>query len=58
MTLGSAALTAGGDNTSTTFAGGLGGTGGSLVKTGTGTLLLAEPASIAGQPRSAPARWW
>ena len=37
----------------------LGGTGGSLVKIGTGTLTAhRQPASIAGQPRSAPARWW
>ena len=48
VTLGSAALTAGGDNTSTTFAGGLGGTGGSLVKTGTGTLLLTATSLYSG----------
>ena len=46
VTLGSAALTAGGD--STTFAGGLGGTGGSLVKTGTGTLLLTATSLYSG----------
>ena len=38
--LGSATLTAGGDNTSTTFAGGISGAGG-LIKTGNGTLELA-----------------
>jgi autotransporter-associated beta strand protein len=38
--LGSATLTAGGDNTSTTFAGGISGAGG-LIKTGNGALELA-----------------
>jgi autotransporter-associated beta strand protein len=40
VTLGSATLTAGGDNTSTTFSGVLSGTGG-LTKAGAGTLTLA-----------------
>ncbi|MFO1096899.1 MAG: autotransporter domain-containing protein [Xanthobacteraceae bacterium] len=40
VTLGAAALTTGGDNTSTTFSGGISGTGGSLVKEGSGTLTL------------------
>ena len=39
ISLGSASLTVGGDNSSTTFTGVLTGTGG-LVKTGTGTLIL------------------
>jgi len=39
VTLGSATLTAGADNTSTTFAGAISGTGG-LTKTGTGVLTL------------------
>jgi autotransporter-associated beta strand protein len=39
VTLGSAVLTSGNDNTSTTFSGAISGTGG-LTKTGTGTLLL------------------
>lgn len=40
VTLGSQTLTAGALNTSTTYAGVISGTGGSLVKTGTGTLTL------------------
>ena len=40
VTLGSATLTAGGNNTSTTFSGIIGGTGG-LTKVGTGTLILS-----------------
>ena len=40
VTLGAAALTAGGDNTSTTFSGIMSGTGG-LIKTGGGTLTLS-----------------
>ncbi|WP_238263193.1 autotransporter-associated beta strand repeat-containing protein, partial [Methylobacterium mesophilicum] len=40
VALGSARLTAGGDNSSTTFAGTLDGTGG-LTKAGAGTLTLA-----------------
>ena len=39
VTLGAATLTTGNDNTSTTFSGGISGTGG-LTKIGTGTLLL------------------
>lgn len=40
VTLGSATLTTGGDNSSTTFSGALSGTGG-LIKAGTGTMTLA-----------------
>ena len=40
VTLGSATLTAGGDNSSTTFSGAIGGAGG-LTKSGTGTLTLS-----------------
>ncbi|MEY3898596.1 MAG: toxins and related Ca2+-binding domain, partial [Verrucomicrobiota bacterium] len=40
VTLGSATLTTGGSNASTTYAGGLSGTGGGLTKAGTGTLTL------------------
>ena len=40
VTLGSATLTTGSDNTNTTFAGAIGGSGG-LTKIGTGTLILA-----------------
>ena len=40
VTLGSATLTAGGNNTSTTFSGIIGGSGG-LTKVGTGTLILS-----------------
>ncbi|MCU0780449.1 MAG: autotransporter-associated beta strand repeat-containing protein, partial [Akkermansiaceae bacterium] len=41
-------LTAGGDQSSTTFAGTLAGTGGSLVKAGTGTLTLTGTGSLTG----------
>jgi autotransporter-associated beta strand protein len=41
VVLGAKKLTAGGDNTSTSFAGVLSGTGGSLTKTGTQTLTLS-----------------
>ncbi len=41
VTLGAKTLTAGGDNTSTTFSGVLSGTGGALSKTGSGTLTLS-----------------
>ncbi|HEY3642560.1 MAG TPA: autotransporter domain-containing protein, partial [Xanthobacteraceae bacterium] len=41
VTLGSATLTTGGDNTSTTFSGAIGGTGGALVKLGSGTFTLS-----------------
>ncbi len=40
VTLGNATLTTGTDNTSTTFAGVISGTNGSLTKTGTGTMAL------------------
>jgi autotransporter-associated beta strand protein len=39
--LGSGVLTAGADNTSTTYSGVITGTGGSIVKTGSGTLILS-----------------
>jgi YVTN family beta-propeller protein/autotransporter-associated beta strand protein len=42
VALGSATLTAGGDNTSTTFAGVLSGVGGGFTKTGTGTTILTR----------------
>jgi len=45
--LGSSTLTIGGDNTSTTYAGGIGGTGG-IIKTGTGTLTLSKANTYAG----------
>ncbi|MBN8419604.1 MAG: autotransporter-associated beta strand repeat-containing protein [Verrucomicrobia bacterium] len=41
VTLGSATLTLGGNNASTTFAGIISGAGGALIKTGTGTLTLS-----------------
>lgn len=41
VTLGSATLTLGGNNASTTFAGVISGAGGTLIKTGTGTLILS-----------------
>jgi filamentous hemagglutinin family protein len=47
VTLGSATLTAGGDNTSTNFSGVASGTGG-LTKTGTGTLTLSGANSFTG----------
>jgi autotransporter-associated beta strand protein len=47
VTLGAATLTAGNDNTSTTFSGAISGTGG-LTKTGSGTLLLTGISSYTG----------
>ncbi|WP_211913025.1 autotransporter outer membrane beta-barrel domain-containing protein [Tardiphaga alba] len=47
VSLGSARLTAGSDNTSTSFAGAISGTGG-LTKTGTGTLTLATANAYTG----------
>jgi autotransporter-associated beta strand protein len=47
VTLGAATLTAGGNNTSTTYSGTLSGTGG-LVKAGTGTLILAGANTYSG----------
>ncbi|MFZ5783588.1 MAG: autotransporter domain-containing protein [Pseudomonadota bacterium] len=47
VTLGSATLTAGGDNSSTTFSGTLSGSGG-LVKTGAGTMTLAGVSTYTG----------
>ncbi len=41
ITLGAGTLTAGGNNTSTTFSGAIGGTTGGLTKAGTGTLTLS-----------------
>jgi autotransporter-associated beta strand protein len=41
VTLGTATLTAGSDNTSTTFSGDISGVGGGLTKVGTGTLTLS-----------------
>ncbi|MFA6564785.1 MAG: autotransporter-associated beta strand repeat-containing protein, partial [Verrucomicrobiia bacterium] len=46
--LGGKNLTAGDDNTSTTFAGVISGTGGSLTKTGTGTLTLTAANTYTG----------
>ncbi|HTJ79238.1 MAG TPA: autotransporter-associated beta strand repeat-containing protein [Rariglobus sp.] len=48
VTLGAAALTIGGDNTSTTYAGVISGTGGSLIKVGTGSLTLNNGNSFTG----------
>lgn len=48
VSLGSATLTTGADNTSTTFSGSISGTGGSLLKVGTGTLMLAGVNTYAG----------
>jgi autotransporter-associated beta strand protein/YVTN family beta-propeller protein len=47
VTLGSGTLTVGGDNTSTTFAGGISGTGG-ITKIGAGTLVLSGTNSYTG----------
>nr|WP_240980547.1 autotransporter-associated beta strand repeat-containing protein [Ramlibacter agri] len=47
VTLGTATLTAGDDNSSTTFSGAIGGTGG-FTKSGTGTLTLAGASSYGG----------
>ncbi len=46
--LGTATLTVGGDNTSTTFAGNISGANGSLTKVGAGTLILTADNSING----------
>ncbi len=48
VSLGAAALTAGGDSTSTVFSGGISGAGGSLIKTGAGTLTLSGNNSYTG----------
>jgi autotransporter-associated beta strand protein len=48
VTLGSAELTVGGDNASTTFSGTISGTGGSLIKAGSGTLTLSGINSYTG----------
>ena len=46
--LGSAALTTGGNNSSTTFSGVISGAGGRLVKVGTGTMVLSRPNTYSG----------
>ncbi|MGZ3347436.1 MAG: autotransporter outer membrane beta-barrel domain-containing protein, partial [Xanthobacteraceae bacterium] len=48
VTLGSATLTTGGNNTSTTFSGTMSGVGGGLTKVGAGTLTLAGSSSYSG----------
>jgi autotransporter-associated beta strand protein len=48
VSLGSAALTVGGDNSSTTYPGSITGTGGSLIKQGTGTFILSGTNSYSG----------
>ena len=48
VTLGSATLTTGNDNTSTTFSGAMSGTGGALDKVGTGTLIFDGDNSYTG----------
>ena len=48
VALGSATLTTGGNNTSTTFSGGITGAGGSLVKSGTGTFTLSGSNAFSG----------
>lgn len=50
VSLGSAVLTTGGDNTSTTYAGVISGTGG-LTKTGTGTQTLSRASTYTGATR-------
>jgi YVTN family beta-propeller protein/autotransporter-associated beta strand protein len=55
VTLGSATLTTGNDNTSTTFSGTMSGTGG-LSKIGTGTLTLAGSSTYTVRQRSTPVR--
>ena len=48
VSIGSATLTVGTDNTNTAYAGSIDGTGGSLVKVGTGTLTLSGNNSFSG----------
>ncbi len=48
VSLGSNTLTVGGNNTSTTYAGVMSGTGGGLTKTGTGTLTLTSNSTYTG----------
>ena len=48
VTLGSATLTTGNDNTSTTFAGTMSGVGGGLTKVGAGTLTLSGSSTYSG----------
>ena len=53
--LGSGVLTTGGNNSSTTYTGIISGAGGSLVKDGTGTMVLSGQTLIRVAPRSTPA---
>ncbi|MEI6712446.1 MAG: autotransporter-associated beta strand repeat-containing protein [Verrucomicrobiota bacterium] len=48
VVLGAATLTIGADGTSTTYSGGISGTGGGITKTGTGTLTLAKANTYTG----------
>ena len=58
VTLESGTLTTGNDNTSTTFAGGISGVGGSLVKVGSGTQTLSGVNTYSGSTTIAAGTLW